>query len=55
MDAMIITFVVISSLLCILLLVMAKTGTKGIEKEPYYGRRTGKKYTADKGREDHIV
>tara|TARA_B100000963_G_scaffold360622_1_gene392212 strand:+ start:9090 stop:9260 length:171 start_codon:yes stop_codon:yes gene_type:complete len=30
-------------------------GTKGIEKEQYYGRKTGKKYTAKKTRKDYIV
>ena len=30
-------------------------GTKGISKEAYYGRRTGKLYTAEKTRENHIV
>ena len=31
------------------------SGTKGIEKEQYYGRKTGKKYTAKKTRKDYIV
>jgi hypothetical protein len=30
-------------------------GTKGISTQPYYGRKTGKKYTAEKTREHHIV
>ena len=30
-------------------------GTKGIEKEPYYGRKTGTIYTAKKDRERYIV
>ena len=30
-------------------------GTKGISKEAYYGRKTGKVYTAEKSRENHIV
>ena len=30
-------------------------GTKGISKEVYYGRKTGKQYTAEKSREHHIV
>ena len=30
-------------------------GTKGISTEPYYGRKTGKQYTAEKSREHHIV
>ncbi len=30
-------------------------GTKGISKDAYYGRKTGKLYTAEKSRENHIV
>ena len=30
-------------------------GTKGIEKQPYYGCKTGTIYTAKKGRKEHIV
>ena len=30
-------------------------GTKGIESEEYYGRKTGTKYTAKKTRKDYIV
>jgi len=30
-------------------------GTKGISKEVYYGRKTGKQYTAERGREDYII
>ena len=37
------------------LLVLAAEGTKGIEKQPYYGRKTGRKYTAKKAREEQIV
>jgi hypothetical protein len=37
------------------LLVLAAEGTKGIEKQPYYGRKTGTKYTAKKAREEQIV
>ena len=30
-------------------------GSKGISKDAYYGRKTGKQYTAEKSREQHIV
>jgi hypothetical protein len=39
----------------IALLVLAKEGTKGIQKEAYYGKKTGMKYTAKKLREGQIV
>ena len=31
------------------------SGTKGIEAEEYYGRKTGTKYTAKETRKDYIV
>jgi hypothetical protein len=37
------------------LLVLADEGTKGIQKQPYYGRKTGTKYTAKRAREEQIV
>ena len=55
MDAIIITFGVVASLLCIMLLALSGEGTKGIEKKPYYGRKTGTKYTASKDRDKYIV
>lgn len=33
----------------------SEEGTKGIEKEPYYGRKTGTIYTAKKERSDYIL
>ena len=30
-------------------------GTKGLEKTPYYGRKTGTIYTAKKGREEYLL
>ena len=30
-------------------------GTKGIHKNVYYGRKTGKQYTAERSRQEHIV
>ena len=29
-------------------------GTKGVEKDPYYGRKTGTIYTAKKERSEHL-
>jgi len=36
-------------------IINSEGGTKGISKEIYYGRKTGKKYTAERTREQHIV
>jgi len=55
MDAIIITFGIVASLLGLLLLLFSKEGTKGIEKEPYYGRKTGTVYTASKDRDKYII
>tara|TARA_X000001036_G_scaffold429037_1_gene459668 strand:+ start:332 stop:502 length:171 start_codon:yes stop_codon:yes gene_type:complete len=30
-------------------------GTKGVEKDPYYGRKTGTIYTAKKERSDYLL
>ena len=39
----------------IILVTKGDGGTKGIIKDIYYGRKTGKVYTAEKSREQHIV
>ena len=54
-EAVLLTAGLILGLLTIFLLAFAGEGTKGISKDVYYGRKTGKKYTADKSREHHIV
>ena len=38
-----------------MLLVKDIHGNKGIEKDTYYGRKTGKKYTAREERQEFIV
>ena len=55
MDGVIIASGFILSLYSIILLLFTSEGTKGIEKEPYYGRKTGTIYTAKKDREKHLV
>tara|TARA_Y100001938_G_C7842507_1_gene306800 strand:- start:66 stop:239 length:174 start_codon:yes stop_codon:yes gene_type:complete len=55
-DGVLIVALIIPAFICIVQLIIMKTeGTKGIEKEPYYGRKTGKMYTAEKSRETHLV
>jgi len=36
-------------------IINSEGGTKGISKEVYYGRKTGKQYTAERTRDQHIV
>jgi hypothetical protein len=55
MDGVILAAGMIASLIAIVGLLFGAEGSKGIEEEPYYGRKTGKLYTAGKNREHHIV
>ena len=41
--------------LAIVHLTVGEPGTKGIKKETYVSKKTGKKHTAIKQREEHIV
>ena len=58
-DGVILLAIVIPGLIaiCQMMFVVINTdgGSKGIRKEVYYGRKKGKKYTAEKSREHHIV
>ena len=45
----------VSMILLYLFLTKNFEGTKGIEAEEYYGRKTGTKYTAKETRKDYIV
>ncbi|MDA8842249.1 hypothetical protein N9N08_01095 [bacterium] len=56
MDGVLLAAGMIASLIAIVhLLITEGGGTKGIEQEPYYGRKTGKIHTAKKERVDYIV
>ena len=59
MDGVILVAIIIPAVIGLFFLtinVINNTGgTKGISTEPYYGRKTGIKYTAEKTREHHIV
>jgi|TARA_R110001592_G_scaffold138966_4_gene358603 hypothetical protein len=56
MDGVILTAGMIASLIAIVSLLLSEGGgTKGIEEEPYYGRKTGKLHTAKKERSNYIV
>ncbi len=54
-EAVLITFGLVMSIFCLTLLLFSQEGTKGLEKDPYYGRKTGTIYTAKKSREKHII
>tara|TARA_B100001939_G_scaffold347752_1_gene370437 strand:+ start:207 stop:374 length:168 start_codon:yes stop_codon:yes gene_type:complete len=55
MEAILLTLALVLSIFCLILLLFNSEGTKGLEREPYYGRKTGTIYTAKKDREKHIV
>jgi len=54
-EATILIFAVWMSIVGLMTFLFFGEGTKGIEKDPYYVRKTGKLYTASKTREKHIV
>ena len=59
MDGIILVAIVIPVFIAIcqfmFYVVNSDGGTKGISKDAYYGKKTGKLYTADKSRDQHIV
>jgi len=55
MEFVLITMVVWFALVALISFIFFGEGTNGIEKEPYYGRKTGTIYTAKSTRSDHIV
>ena len=55
MDGIILALGLIVSLIAIVSLIFGAEGSKGISKNRYYGRKTGKVYTAEKSRDQHIV
>jgi hypothetical protein len=55
MDAVIIIMIIWFALVSLVTFIFFDEGTKGVEKEPYYGRKTGKMYTAKSTRKDYIL
>ena len=55
MEFVLITMVVWFALVTLITFIFFDEGTKGIEKEPYYGRKTGKMYTVKSSRKDYIL
>jgi len=54
-DAVILIMILWFAFVGIITFLFFDKGSKGIEKDPYYGQKTGKIYTAKKSREKHIV
>ena len=56
MDGVILVAVLVPGIIALYtFLFYSIEGTKGIENSPYFGKKTGKQYTAKKYREKHIV
>ena len=54
-DAVLLIMIIWFALVSLVTFIFFSEGTKGIEKEPYYGRKTGKVYTAKSTRKDYIL
>jgi len=54
-DTVVLITVVWFALVTLVTFLFFSEGTKGIEKNPYYGRKTGKMYTAKSSRKDYIL
>jgi len=55
MDAVVLIMIMWMALVSLVTFFFFDEGSKGIEKKPYYGKHSGKKYTAKKDRGQHIV
>ena len=55
MDGVILIAILWLALVSLITFFFFDEGTKGIEKDPYYGRKTGTIYTAKKERSDYLL
>ena len=55
MDGVILITILWLALVSLITFFFFDEGTKGVEKDPYYGRKTGTIYTAKKERSDYIL
>jgi hypothetical protein len=54
-DAVVLIAILWLALVALITFFFFDEGTKGVEKEPYYGRKTGTIYTAKKTRSEHLL
>ena len=54
-DAVVLIAILWLALVSLITFFFFDEGTKGVEKEPYYGRKTGTIYTAKKTRSEHLL
>lgn len=55
MDGVILIAILWMALVSLITFLFFDEGTKGVEKDPYYGRKTGTIYTAKKERSEHLL
>ena len=55
MDGVILIAILWMALVSLITFFFFDEGTKGVEKDPYYGRKTGTIYTAKKERSDYLL
>ena len=55
MDGVILIAILWLALVSLITFFFFDEGTKGVEKDPYYGRKTGTIYTAKSSRSDHLL
>jgi len=55
MDGVILIAIFWLALVSLITFFFFDEGTKGVEKDPYYGRKTGTIYTAKKERSDYLL
>jgi hypothetical protein len=55
MDGVILIAILWLALVSLITFFFFDEGTKGVEKDPYYGRKTGTIYTAKKERSDYLL
>jgi hypothetical protein len=54
-DAILLIGILWVALVSLVSLIFFAEGTKGVERTPYYGRKTGTIYTAKKTRSEHLL
>lgn len=55
MDGVILIAILWMALVSLITFFFFDEGTKGVERDPYYGRKTGTIYTAKKERSDYLL
>jgi len=55
MDAVVLIGILWIALVGLVSFFFFNEGTKGVQRDPYYGKKTGTKYTAKSSRSEHLL